>query len=126
MPEVPKGAKTPTDRQPAQSELIKPQETPEGWDLLRPPIDVDYWEQAELMSAAAEVKTRGSQVTLTAGNLKIIGRCVRLLQEELALDSTAFRTWVRSLGSFEAATEKLLPLLFAYVNALGEADSSAS
>lgn len=126
MPEIPEGAKSPSDRLPAQSELIKPETNPEGWDLLRKPMDVDYWEQAELMSAVAEVKTRGDQIELTARTLRAIGKCVRLMQEDLAVDSTAFRTWLRSLGNFEAATEKVLPLLYAYVNALGEADSSSS
>lgn len=126
MPKVPEGAKTPTDRKPSQVDLIKPEEHPDGWDLLRNPIDVEYWEQADIISAVAEVKTRGEVIELTARNLKTIGVVARLLQTVFAVDSNAFREWVRSHGSFEDATVKLLPLVYAYVNALGEADSSAS
>jgi len=126
MPNVPARAKTPTDREPKGAARVRPAEHPDGWELLRPTLDVEYWEQADVMAAAARVKTRGDQITLTATNLKVIGQLAKLLQEEFAVDSSAFREWVRSHGSFEDATGPLLTLAFAYVTELGEADSSAS
>ncbi|MBN9209356.1 MAG: hypothetical protein J0H96_11920 [Microbacterium ginsengisoli] len=122
MPKIPEGAKTPTDHLPA----IQPESQPEGWELLRPPIDVEFYEQAELVATVAKIKTRGAQIDLTSSNISTIGKVAKLLQLEFAVDSNAFREWIRSKGDFTAATETLLPLIYAYVNALGEAESSAS
>jgi hypothetical protein len=125
MPEIPEGAKTPTDHQPPQSSSVKPPERPEGWELLREPIDAEFWEVADFTSAIANIKTNGERVELNAKNLKTVGDVAKQLQTVFAKNSEEFRTWARQ-GGFEAATPKLVNLAFAYANALGEADSSGS
>jgi hypothetical protein len=126
MPEIPEGARVPSDHLSAQSALIKPETHPNGWDLLRDPSDVEYWEYTDLVSIVAEIKVRGERVEITASALKKVGAAVKELQTVFAKNSVEFRDWIRSLGPFDVATAELLPLIFEYVNALGEADSSAS
>ncbi|GIT80179.1 hypothetical protein LLS1_18480 [Leifsonia sp. LS1] len=126
MPDIPEGARVPDDHKIAQSELIKPEEHPAGWELLRDPSDIEYWEYTTLVALVAEIKTRGDRIEMTASLLKKVGLVVKELQTVFARNSAEFREWIRSFGGFDTATVELLPLIFAYVNALGEADSSAS
>jgi len=123
MPKIPEGAKTPSDRK--KSENVKPPKRPEGWELLRDPMDIDYSEHAEFVSVLAGITMRGSQVALTTKNLKSIGALAGLLQTQFANESTAFRAWMKELP-FAEATGRLIPLVYEYADALGEAPSSAT
>lgn len=121
MPEIPKGAKVPQDR---QSAAIKPEVHAEGWDLLRPPIDLEFWEITDFTALVATIPTRGTKITLDAAGLTAVGAVVKQMQLVFAKDSTAFRAWLRS-GTFTETAEKVLPLIFEYANALGEVLGSA-
>lgn len=124
--EIPEGAKAPQDRKPSQASLVKPEEHPDGWDLLRPPIDLEFWEVTDFMALAAEIKTRGSVVELNVSTLRTIGKIAKIMQTEFAVSSPKFKEWLKSHGEFAKSADALLPLIFAYVNALGEASSSES
>jgi hypothetical protein len=122
MPEVPDGAKQPSDH---QSKAIKPETHADGWDLLRPPIDLEFWEASEIMALAAGIKVRGDEVDLTTANLQVIGKVVKELQQTAALDSNAFKQWL-SAGPFTDQVSRVVPLAFEYAAALGEVDGSSS
>lgn len=122
MPDVPKGAKKPKDH---QSIALKPDDDrPEGWDLLRPPIDLEFWEVTDFTALVANIKTRGDAIEINASNMRAIGGVVKQLQQVFALDSTAFRTWLREKGPLDEQATALLPLIFQYASALGEVLSS--
>lgn len=122
MPDIPAGAKTPSDHQSAQ---IKPEEVPDGYELLRPPIALEFWEVTDFMALVSSIRTNGSTVEMTSKNIAVIGRIAKILQEEFALDSQVFRAWLKQ-GTFEDAAVRLTPVLYAYAAALGEAGSSGS
>lgn len=126
MPDIPEGAKRPEDHKPSQASLVKPEEHPDGWDLLREPIDLEFWEVTDFMALAAEIKVRGEQVELNVSTLRTIGKIAKIMQTEFAKNSPNFKAWLKSHGDFSATAEALLPLIFEYVNALGEANSSES
>lgn len=123
MPKVPEGAKQPSDH---KSAVIKPEQHADGWDLMRPPIDLEFWEVTEFTAVVAEIKTRGEKIALDASNLRVIGNVVKLMQVTFAADSAAFRAWLKGLGSLDNQASALLPLIFEYAGALGEALSSES
>ncbi len=118
MPKIPDWAKQPSDHQAAQ---IKPEVHAEGWDLLRNPIDLEFWEVTDFTALVAEIPVRGEKVKLDAEGLRAVGKVVKTMQEVFAKNSTDFRTWVRSGSNFTESAEKLLPLIFEYGAALGEA-----
>jgi hypothetical protein len=115
--DIPEGAKRPDDHQSAQ---IKPVEHAEGWDLLRPPVDLEFWEVTDFTALAASIPTRGDKITLDAAGLTAVGAVVKSMQEVFAKNSTEFRAWLKS-STFTESAEKVLPLIFEYANALGEA-----
>lgn len=117
MPEIPEGAKRPADHQTAQ---IKPEEHADGWELLRPPIDLEFWEVTDFTALVASIPTRGDKITLDAHGLRAVGAVVKQMQEVFAKNSAEFRTWLKA-ASFAETAEKVLPLIFEYANALGEA-----
>ncbi|WP_213816225.1 hypothetical protein [Glaciihabitans sp. dw_435] len=120
MPEIPEGAKAPKDH---QSVHVKPEQHPDGWELLRDPVDTEEWETAALtaavMSLSGETRMTASQM------LEMHGVLVKTMQTELAVNATAFRTWIKSFP-FADRYEKVIMLAGAYMAALGEADSSAT
>jgi hypothetical protein len=117
MPDIPEGAKRPDDHQSAQ---IKPEQHAEGWDLLRAPIDLEFWEVTDFTALAASIPARGDKITLDAAGLRAVGAVVKSMQEVFAKNSTEFRAWLKA-GTFTESAEKVLPLIFEYANALGEA-----
>lgn len=119
--EIPEGAKKPQDR---QSAAVKPEEHAEGWDLLRPPIDLEFWEVTDFTALVTAIPTRGSKIELDSAGLRAVGAVVKELQTVFAKDTSAFRAWIKQ-GTFEEAATKVLPLAFEYANALGEVLSSA-
>ena len=126
MTTIPDGAKRPDDHKPSQASLIKPDEYPDGWDLLRPPIDLEFWEIADFMALASEIRVRGEVIELNVSTLRTIGKIAKIMQTEFAKNTPAFKEWLKSHGEFSKTADALLPLIFAYVNALGEANSSES
>lgn len=122
MPEIPENAKKPADR---QSAIVKPEEHPDGWDLLRLPIDTEEWETADLIATLSQIKTSGESIVLSGAAIRAVGQVTKTLQLELAKNSQEFRTWIKGF-SYEDRAVKVLTLGFAYMAALGEADSSAS
>jgi hypothetical protein len=115
--DIPEGAKRPGDHQTAQ---IKPQEHSEGWDLLRSPLDLEFWEVTDFTALAASIPTRGDKIKLDEAGLRAVGAVVKQMQEVFAKNSSEFRAWLKS-GTFVESAEKVLPLIFEYANALGEA-----
>jgi hypothetical protein len=124
MPAIPKGAKTPADRK--QSDNVKSPEKPDGWDLLRDPMDIEYAEQMELMAIFAEIEVHDNQVEINAQSLRTIGVAADMLQNKFAKDPTKFRAWIKELPFMKTTTERLLPLMLWYMDTSGEAPSSAS
>lgn len=123
--QIPEGARKPEDRKPSQAAALKPDAQPEGWDLLRPPIDLEFWEITDFLALVAEIKVRGDQVELNTSSMRTIGKIAKILQVEFAVSSATFKQWLKE-GSFEDRATKLLPLIFAYASELGEAETSAS
>jgi hypothetical protein len=126
MPKIPEGATVPQDHKVSQAHLVKPEEHPDGWELLRPPIDLEFWEVTEFMALASEVKMRGEVIELNVSTLRTVGKLAKIMQVEFAKNSPAFKDWLKGHGEFTKVAEALLPLIFAYVNALGEVGSSES
>lgn len=120
--DAPKGAKQPADR---QSSFVKPEEHSEGWDLLRPPLDLEFWEVTEFMAIVAKVKMRGETFDLNASGLRVIGDIAKQLQTVVANNSAEFRAWFKQ-GDFSDQASRILPLAMEYAGALGEATSSES
>lgn len=116
--DIPEGAKRPDDHQVA---AVRPAEHPEGWDLLRPPIDLEFWEVTDFTSLVMSIPSRGEKIVLDAAGLRAIGIVVKTMQEVFAKDSTKFRDWLRAAGDFTQTAERVLPLIFAYAGELGEA-----
>jgi hypothetical protein len=123
MPEIPEGAAKPQDH---QSAAVKPREYPNGWELLRNTVDLEFWEVTDFLAATAKMKQRGNSVELTAANLGAVGQIVKQMQEVFAVDSAEFKKWLRDLGDFEAQATAVIPLAVEYAAALGEAVGSAS
>lgn len=123
MPKIPDGAKQPKDH---QSGLIKPEleKHADGWELLRPPIDLEFWEITEFTALVAGIKTRGARIELDAANMRVVGEIVKQMQTVFANDSVAFRSWLKDLGGLDEQASALLPLIYQYASALGEALSS--
>lgn len=123
-PTIPEGARVPQDHQ-SQIGSVKPTEHAVGWELLRPPIDLEFWEITEFLALSSEIKVRGDQVELNSSAIRTIGKIAKMMQTELAVQTAAFKAWLRE-GDFEEQATKLLPLIFEYAGALGEVESSAS
>jgi hypothetical protein len=123
MPDIPEGATVPQDH---QSAFVKPEVHSDGWELLRPPIDLELWEITDFLALASAVKVRGTTVDLTNSTIKLIGQMTKILQLEFALSSVEFKTALKAQGDFPAQVSWIVPLALEYAGALGEAVGSAS
>jgi hypothetical protein len=123
MPDIPEGAKTPSDH---QTSVVKPEQHSPGWSLLRPPIDLELWEITDFVAIAQGVKMRGETVELNAANLRLIGQLTKIIQTVFANSSDEFKKELRSQGGFAEQATWILPLAMEYAAALGEAVGSAS
>jgi hypothetical protein len=129
MPNVPDGAKKPSDRKPTQSAALAAEVAahPAGWELLRPWHEIEFWEKTELTAALAKIKVNErDEIKMTAATINVVGEVGRLLQETFSVSPKAFREWVNGLGAFDDQINAIVELGFPYANQLGEAPSSAS
>ena len=117
----------PQDRLPKQSELLAAEaaERPDGADLLRKPIDVDFDEEAEFLAVLSKLKIRGDSVSLTTANISALGSIAKHLQNVLAISSVDFRAWTKEKPFTDRAGD-IAVLATWYAGELGEDDSSAS
>lgn len=117
----------PQDRLPKQSEILAAEaaERPEGAELLRLPIDVDFDEEAEFLAVLSKLKIRGDTVSLTTTNISALGSIAKHMQNVLAVNSVDFRAWTKAKPFTERAGDIAI-LATWYAGELGEGDSSAS
>jgi hypothetical protein len=129
MPKVPDGAKKPSDRKPSQSVGLAADAAarPEGWDLLRPWPEIEFWEKTELTAALAKIKVNErDEIKMTSATINVVGEVGKLLQETFSVSPKAFREWLATIGGFDDQINAIVELGFPYANQLGEASSSAS
>jgi hypothetical protein len=129
MTEIPEGAKKPSDRKPSQADALAAEAAarPDGWDLLRPWPEIEFWEKAELTAAIAKIKTNErDEIKMGSATVTLAGEIGKMMQLTFSVQPAAFREWLNGLPTFEDQLFAILELAIPYANQLGEANSSAN
>jgi hypothetical protein len=143
MPEVPKNAKLPSDRQPKAEAPLSPEET-FGWELMKPMSDIPVWDQMPLIDLLqtafndSDSKNKKSDEEIDAMSkeewelyqeklksqersfdVRIIGDLAKALLP-YAVDEAAYTKFASGAG----AMQRVMTLAMAWVGQMGESGSS--